>query len=212
MSRIISVVLICLCFGLFLAMQYGVDLVRDIGISRDTLSPYQTGRVLSAKCTRYNLIVSVCSVEYDDRLSSTAPATKFEAIHTLNYLMGGSVAGEQVALMCSTAHPNVVTSAVGMNHLANRIFTLLLLLAIFFGTPLIIAFKLATGRMSVGGGVPAPAAAPGNSHAIDAEIARQLAARGQQPAPSIRPSSTLAPPASAGPGPAGTFGRRTLMR
>jgi hypothetical protein len=165
--------------------------------------------VLSAKCTRWNFIVSDCSVEYGDRLPARVPATKFEAIHTLNFLMFGSFAGEPVTLMGSTTHPDVVTSAIGINHLANRSGTLLLLLLIFAGTPLIIVVKLATGRLAIDG-TPVPAAAPGESHAIDSEIARQLASRTQQVAPSTRISSTLAPPASAGPG--GTFGRRTSLR
>jgi hypothetical protein len=168
--------------------------------------------VLNAKCTRYNFVVSACSVDYDDRLSGTMPATKFEATTTLNYLMGGSVAGERVALMHSTAHSAVVTSAVGMDHLANRIFTMLVFLVIFAGTPLIIIVKLATGRLGADTVAVAPAAAP-DPQAIDAEIARQVAARAQQGAPSTRISSTLAPPASAGTAaPAGTFGRRTSFR
>jgi len=209
-SRVILVFLICFGFAAFLVLHYGVDLARDISISGDTLSPNQNGRVLSAKCTRWNFIVSDCSVEYDELQPARAPVTKFEAIHTLNFLMFGSAAGEQVTLMRSSTHPDVVTSAIGMNHLANRSVTLLLLVLIFAGTPLIMVVKLATGRMSIDG---TPAAAPGDSRTIDAEIARQLAALGPQPAArSMRTSSTLAPPASAGPRPGGTFGRRNSFR
>src|ERR1700687_988624 len=111
-ARLICVFLFCFGCAPFLVIHYAADLARDIGISGDTLSPHPDGRVLSAKCTRWNLIVSDCSVEYDERVPARVPVTKLEAIHTLNFLMFGSAAGEQVVLMRPAAHPDVVTTAV----------------------------------------------------------------------------------------------------
>ena len=200
--RILVGVLLVLGFAVLLVFSYGGELARDIVLSHQTLVPHPTARLLNAKCTNHYLLVSTCSVEYDDP-AVAKPADKIQVKSELSYLMFGSIRGERVVLM-RPVNSRVVTSSTGILHLTNRIVTLLILAGFCVVMPLLTAFKLFTR----GAGTPADADRSLTADPMDAAIAKRMLAQAPPPA-----SASMAPPAyqSGAPGRA-AFGQRRFSR
>jgi hypothetical protein len=191
--------LIMLAFAVILVVSYGGELTRDFGLSRENLVPHPTARVVKAKCDVWYLLVSACTVEYDDP-ATTKPADKIQVKPELSYLMLGSVGGERVMLMRPANGGQVVTSNTGIDHLTNRMMTLLILAGFCVIVPIWVAIKVLSG-----GSEPAAASDRSlTSDSVDAAIAkRQLA----QDAPAFAPPA-YRPATEARP----SFGQRRLSR
>jgi hypothetical protein len=107
--------------GVFLIFLFASDLQRDLSL-KGTFRPDFNVSVDRAKCSRYVFIVSQCSVRFSWRDGAT------EQTASGNFLVGlRSMDGVRVIPVRSTADPSVVTSAVALDHLSNRIWTLVFL-------------------------------------------------------------------------------------
>ena len=116
--------------GVFLVFMFFSDLQRDISL-QDTFRPDLRVSVERSECKRYAFVVSHCSVRFSWRDGATR--------HTADgsFLIGlKSMDGVRVIPVRSAADPSVVTSAVALVHLANRIWTL----AFFAGASLLLGF------------------------------------------------------------------------
>ena len=126
-----------------MTMVFGGDLARDVALRDEVMAPHPTARVIEAKCKNYYLLVSACSVEYED-LAAAKPLDRLRARTELNYLMFGSIRGERVVLMRPAKGEQIVTSSTGMAHLGNRIVTMLVLAGLYLFIPVAVLVKLST--------------------------------------------------------------------
>jgi hypothetical protein len=112
--------LIMLASAVFLVVMFFSDLQRDLSL-QGSFRPDFHVTVEQAKCSRYAFLVSHCSI----RLGWQDGATRQTA--SSSFLVGlKSMDGVRVMPVRSTADPSVVTSAVALEHLNNRIWTLVL--------------------------------------------------------------------------------------
>src|SRR5262245_14584529 len=178
--------------AVFLAVTYVGDLFSDLRVAGSPMVPSEA-RVLSADCTRYNFIVSACTIAYADPRTAQPDQRR-----KLEYLMFGSVAGERYYLLQPQSNPALVTSNTGLDHVGNRVTTLIGLL----GTMVLLMFG-ALLRLR-----PKMPESEGASHNYDDALERALAAHAQAPAAGSQPAmaSRAAPPRAGGA--AKEFGRR----
>jgi|SRR5215470_15460418 len=178
--------------AVFLAVTYVGDLISDLRVAGSPMVPSEA-RVLSADCTRYNFLVSACTIAYADPRSAQPDQRK-----KLEYLMFGSVAGERYYLLQPQSDPSIVTSNTGLDHVGNRVATLIGLL----GSTVLIMFG-ALWRL-----LPRMSESEGASHNYDDALERALQAHAQAPAAGSQPAmAPRAAPPRAG-GPVKEFGRR----
>ena len=106
--------------GLLLAFFFFPDLRREASL-QDTFRPDFNVVVERANCRRYIFVVTHCSLQFswqDGAGRSTASSS---------FLVGLKwMGGTQVIPMRSAADPSVVTSAIAVESLSNRICTLIL--------------------------------------------------------------------------------------
>jgi hypothetical protein len=207
---IVLAVIFFFAAGVFLVLQYGGELMRDIAFRGEPMQIQTKYRIVDAKCSRYYHLVSACATEYVERDATFVASGKFKDVKKSRFLVFGSVTGERVLLMSPKSRPDVVTTSAAIAHLSNRFWTLLLLAGFAFLLPLAIIVKALRSR---GGGptrTEAPQMAAGNSAGMDEMIARHMQAKlsgnagARPPAPSRGVYSAGAP--------TGSFGRRGLAR
>lgn len=122
--------------GVLLIFLFASDLQRDVSL-KGTFRPDFNVSVDRAKCSRYVFIVSQCSVRFSWQDGAT------EQTASGNFLVGlRSMDGVRVIPVRSTADPSVVTSAVALDHLSNRIWTLVFLSGICLVIGLLVLLKL----------------------------------------------------------------------
>lgn len=196
--------------GMFLVLQYGGGLMRDLALRGEPMQIRMQYRIVSAKCSRYYHLVSACATEYVERDATPAASGKLKDVKTSRFLVFGSVAGERVLLMGPKSRPDAITTSAAMAHLSNRFWTLLVLAGFSFLVPLAIIMKAARRRSGAPVRTEAPQANAGDDMRIDDMIARQMQAKAASDA-RARP---LAPSRGVyGVGaPAATFGRRGVAR
>ena len=178
--------------AVFMAVTYAGDLISDLRFARTAMAPSEA-HVVSADCTRYNYLVSACTIAYVDPRSAQPDQRK-----KLQYLMFGSVAGERYWLLQPQSNPGVVTSNTGLDHLGNRVATLTGLL----GTITLILFG-ALLRLR-----PTMPESEGAAHNYDDALENALQAHAQTQAAGSQPSMAARPAPPRGGGPAREFGRR----
>lgn len=188
-----------------LVQYYGGALMNDFAVRGDQMLPHPTARVVSAKCKRYEFLISACSIEYDDRFVVPTRSKTIEAVHTLNYLMFGSAAGERATLLRPASRPDIVTTPTGLAHLNNRAVTLVTLVGLSLLTMLALVGKAMTlSARTTPPQMPATSAGSNSDAArIDQMIARH---RPSAVSPSGYSGSAVQPGSSPG------FGRRGLKR
>jgi hypothetical protein len=118
--------------GVVLIFLFASDLQRDLSL-KGTFRPDFNVSVERATCSRYAFVVSRCSVRFSWREGAT------EQTASGNFLIGlKSMDGVRVIPVRSTADPSAVSSAVALDHLSNRIWTL----AFLSGTSLLVGLLL----------------------------------------------------------------------
>jgi len=178
--------------AVFLAVTYLGDVITDLRVARSPMVPSEAS-VLSADCTRYNYLVSACTIAYADPRSAQPGQRK-----KLEYLMFGSVAGERYYLLQPQSDPAIVTSNTGLDHLGNRVATLIGML----GTVALLMFgALARLRPKM---LESEDASPNYDDALE----RALQAHAQAPAAGSQPAMAPRPAPPRPGGPAKEFGRR----
>jgi hypothetical protein len=193
--------------GTFLIVNFAGDLVRDIGIRGQPMVPADA-QVLSADCTRVNLIVSWCTIGYVDHTTVIEQLTKPKNTTKLQFLVFGSVAGQRISLQQPSSHPDVVTSDVGMQYLGNRIATLIVLLGALALIPFAVVKRLRHGVQPSEDGTRTYNDS-GNSPNYDDTIDRAL--QTHKEAQAATPATRVTAPAGPRPAPQG-FGRRMPAR
>ena len=194
---------------MFLVLQYGGGLMRDIALRGEPMRVQTQYRVVGAKCRRYYHLISACATEYVARNATRAASGKFEDVKKSRFLVFGSVAGERVVLMSPQSQPGIVTTTAAMAHLTNRFWALLVLAGFSFLVPLAIIAKALRGRGSARVRAEPPQAFAADSARLDDMIAKHAQAKaGEVKARPLAPSR-----GTYGAGaPAGGFGRRGVAR
>lgn len=133
--------LVLLLLAVMLPAIYFSELRRDAALEH-TYRPDFSVRVERADCSRYFLLVTACSVGFswhDDNVSKIASSSFLVGFTSMN--------GLRVVPMRSAADPTVVTSAVALEHLAKRTWTLVLISAACLLLGLLILRKLYRGQV-----------------------------------------------------------------
>lgn len=122
--------------GALLIFLFASDLQRDISL-QDTFRPDLSISVERAKCSRYVFLVSHCNVRFSWQEGATQQTADGSFLVSLQ-----SMGGARVIPVRSTADPSVVTSAVALAHLSNRVWTLVLFSGASFLIGLLVLMKL----------------------------------------------------------------------
>ena len=132
--------LVLIGFAVLMAFLFFPDLRRDAAL-QDTFRPDPSVMVERASCSRYLLLVTHCSMHFswqDGAAGRTAESS---------FLVGlKSMGGLRVIPVRSGVDPTVVTAAVALEHLPNRIWTLVLAPGACLLLGVLMLMKLARGR------------------------------------------------------------------
>jgi hypothetical protein len=112
--------LVLIGFAVLMAVLFFPDVRRDAAL-QSTFRPDFNVMVERANCSRYVLVVTHCSVSVSWQDGAG------RSMSNSSFLVGlKGMGGLRVIPVRSVADPSVVTSAVAVEHLSNRIWTLVL--------------------------------------------------------------------------------------
>ncbi len=97
----------------FFCWWLGPGLISDYGLRNETLVPVTDMQITEAKCRSKLFVISFCDIE--------AEGPRQGEKNELSYLILGSMGGENVGLLRSLEHPDVVTSNIGIDYFWNRV-------------------------------------------------------------------------------------------
>lgn len=188
--RALGAGLLFAAFGVFLAVNYGPDLLNDIAVQHQRSIAHPKARIVSANCTRYLYAISACEVEYTEPVSASE-RSQFRERSVLRILMFGSAAKKRISLLQPESRPDMVTSDAGLQLIANRAGTLLSLLLICLGLASVIVHRLLSREATPFEGEP-----EADLHKVDAAITHQLQVSALRAAMLPQANATAAPHAA----------------
>lgn len=138
--KIVVGALVLMLLAVVLPLSFFSELRRDAAL-KDTFRPDLRARVERASCSRYFFLVTSCSVQLswpDGNARRTAESS---------FLVGlKSMGGLRVMPVRSSADATVVTSGIALEHLGNRIWTLMLVSGTCLLLGALMLMKLYRGR------------------------------------------------------------------
>jgi hypothetical protein len=132
--------LVLLLIAVALPLGYVSDLRRDAAL-KNTFRLDLSVKVEHANCTRYYFLVTSCSVQLSWPDGDARRTTDGSFLVAFN-----SMGGLRVMPVRSSTDPMVVTSALALDHLSNRFWTLLLVPGMCLLLSVLMLMKLLRGR------------------------------------------------------------------